>query len=391
MNAQPRWDRWRVNTVVGGIGLLSAAAVFTIRPALTYRIIDLEMQSVWIGLVGAAYAVAPLVVAPVLGNLSDSWGARRALLYGTLTMALSGVLLIPAVNVLMLLAGAIVLGLGHFVCLIGLQMAAGDHGRATSRFHQTFAMLSLSLSLGHILGPGALSLLGGSARIPPVTPILVFMTVGMMVCPILALLWHRSDVDRTKRDAAPWGALIRTPGLLSAVTISGLVVAAIDMTGLYLPLLGSERGLSSGFVGFLLVMRAVASASVRAVLSRLVNKWGARKVVIWGMVIATVAMGAIVLPIEPWLMVVAIVILGGSLGVADPITAAWSSMLAPAAAQGRAASLRFMANRTGQVIMPLLAAALAPVLGAAGGFLLVTLCLAGSGGLAVAVSLDSDE
>lgn len=71
------WERWRAHTVVGGIAMLSAAFIFTVRPALTYRIIELDLRDVWIGVVGAAYAVAPLIVAPLLGNLGDRWGPER--------------------------------------------------------------------------------------------------------------------------------------------------------------------------------------------------------------------------------------------------------------------------------------------------------------------------
>lgn len=383
------WERWRAHTVVGGIAMLSAAFIFTVRPALTYRIIELDLRDVWIGVVGAAYAVAPLIVAPLLGNLGDRWGARKALFYGTVAMSAAGLLLIPAMHVGLLLGGSVLMGLGHFVCLIGLQMAAGGHGRATGSVHQTFAMLSLALSLGQVVGPGALALLGGASRIPPITPILGIMTAGMALCPLLALLWHREDPSGAPASpGVPWRSLTRIPGLVKVAAISGLVVAAIDMTALYLPLLGNERSLASGFVGMLLVLRALSSAVVRVLLGSLIAKWGARRVVVAGMVVATLAMGTLVAPIEPWMMVVAVVVLGVGLGGADPITAAWSSLLAPSGAQGRAASMRFMANRVGQITMPLLAAAIAPLMGAAGGFLLVTLCLAASGGLATRVSAE---
>ena len=366
----------RANLVIVCIALLTAGGVFTIRPLLSYRIIELGLDRAWIGIVGSAYAIAPLVAAPVLGDLSDRWGARRSLVTGTTTMTLGSLVLIWAMSPLTLLAGVIVLGFGHFLALVGLQMAASSYGRASGRMQQSFSTLSLAMSVGHILGPGLMGLAGGSAAVPPTMEILVILTIGLAACPLLGLLWVRSPTTGSAPvSTTTWSAIVRIPKLARVVTISGLVVAAIDLTGIFLPLLGSERGLSSGFVGALLVTRAVFSALIRVVINGLILRVGAERVAMVGLAVATVAMCAVALPLHSALMVVAMAVLGASLGVADPITGAWSAQLAPLEAQGRAASFRIMANRAGQVVVPLVAAGIAPLLGAAGGFWLVAVCL----------------
>ena len=43
--------------------------------------------------------------------------------------------------------------------------------------------------------------------------------------------------------------LLRLPGLPRALLISCVVLAAVDITLVYLPALGADRGLASGFVG----------------------------------------------------------------------------------------------------------------------------------------------
>ena len=132
----------------------------------------------------------------------------------------------------------------------------------------------------------------------------------------------------------------------------------------------------------LLVVRAVFSALIRVVIDRLILHHGAERVVVVGLAVATLAMCAVALPLHPGLMLVAMALLGASLGVADPITGAWSAQLAPRHAQGRAASFRIMANRAGQVVVPLLASAIGSVAGPAGGFWLVAVCLGAASGLA---------
>ena len=50
--------------------------------------------------------------------------------------------------------------------------------------------------------------------------------------------------------------LLRIPGLPRAVVTSGVVLAALDITLVYLPALGAERGIASGVIGVLLAMPA---------------------------------------------------------------------------------------------------------------------------------------
>ena len=367
----------RAVTVIVLLALVTAGTVFTIRPLLSYRIIEAGMSQTWIGVVGSAYAIAPLLAAPLLGDLSDRWGTRRSLLLGTTTMALGSLALIWAATPLALMAGVIVLGFGHFLALVGLQMAASAHGTATGGIQQAFSTLSLAMSVGHVLGPGLMSVAGGSAAVPPTTEILAVLAAALVTCPLLAWLWVDSAPRaRASTQRTTWPQLVRIPKLARVVAISGLVVSAIDLTGIFLPLLGTERGLSSGFIGSLLVVRAVFSALIRVVITRVIARYGAGAVAVVGLAIAAAAMCAVALPLHPALMVVAMAVLGASLGVADPITGAWSAQLAPPEAQGRAASFRIMANRTGQVVVPLAAAGIAGFVGSAGGFWLVALCLA---------------
>ena len=45
---------------------------------------------------------------------------------------------------------------------------------------------------------------------------------------------------------------------MRALTVSCVVLAAVDISLVYLPVLGTERGIAAGVIGLLLAVRAVA-------------------------------------------------------------------------------------------------------------------------------------
>jgi MFS family permease len=75
---------------------------------------------------------------------------------------------------------------------------------------------------------------------------------------------------------------------------------------------------------------------------------------------------------------------GLGLGVGQPLTMSWLASSAPPGLRGRAMSLRLVGNRTGQVVIPTAAGALAAGTGAAG-----VLCATAAGLAGVAVAARS--
>ncbi|MBO3087126.1 MFS transporter [Cellulomonas dongxiuzhuiae] len=372
----PRSGLW----VVLAANVLCAAGVFAIRPTLSYRAVELGIGPQWVGVVGSAYAVTALVSAPALGQLADRRGQRTATFIGACTMVLAGVLLCTADGLPAILVGSAVLGLGHFLTLIGLQMAAGQIGLAQAQVHRVFGAFAVSSALGQMLGPGLIAVVGRGSVVPPTLVILVIATSVLAVMPVLTAWLPAGETAR--RVHGSWSTVLRIRGLADVVLISGLVVAAIDLTAIYLPLLGSERQLSSAFVGLLMAVRAASSMLVRVFLGRWIARFGARAVLLVALGASTVAMALLPLHVPAWALIALVLVIGMGLGVGDPVTAAWASLMAPVGGQGRVQSYRLMANRVGQIAIPLAAGALTPVAGVAGGFWLVTGCLVVAVGIA---------
>jgi MFS family permease len=161
-------------------------------------------------------------------------------------------------------------------------------------------------------------------------------------------------------------ALVRLPGLLRALLISCIVLAAVDITLVYLPALGADRGLAAGVVGLLLTLRAIASMTSRFFLGRLVTLVGRRRLMITCVALSATTMAAVAVPMPLAGTVVLVVLLGLGLGVGQPLTMSWLAESAPAGLRGRAMSLRLTGNRLGQVLIPSAVGAVAAGVGAAG-------------------------
>src|SRR5215210_6141932 len=89
------------------------AAVYVARPTTSYRLLALGEGPREVGLVAAAFAVLPLVVAIPLGRHADRRHGARLLGAGCATQVVACLLLAWAQTPLGLGAASAVLGLGH--------------------------------------------------------------------------------------------------------------------------------------------------------------------------------------------------------------------------------------------------------------------------------------
>ena len=273
-----------------------------------------------------------------------------------------------------LVVGSVVLGTGHLLTVVS-QQAAVANTAGPGRFDTAFGHYTFAASLGQAIGPGLIVVAGGASAIPNTEVIFVAATVlgGLLVvCTrLLVACTLRLRVptrDRDRQDAVTGGisTLLRIPGLLRALLISCVVLSAVDISLVFLPALGADRGLASGFIGLLLVLRAVASMGSRLFLGRLVELVGRRRLMMVSVSLSAAAMVAITIPMPDTLMAVTVVLLGLGLGVGQPLTMSWLAECAPAGLRGRAMSLRLTGNRLGQVIIPSVVGFVAVGVGAAG-------------------------
>lgn len=143
------------------IDMLGFGIVMPVLPRLIMRLgaMSIDSAAVFAGWLGAGYAVAQFVVAPVIGNLSDRFGRRPVLLASILAMAVDYTLLAFAPALWWLVIGRIVAG------MTGASWSAAYAYIADitppERRAANFGLMGMAFGLGFILGPAVGGLLGG--------------------------------------------------------------------------------------------------------------------------------------------------------------------------------------------------------------------------------------
>lgn len=366
------WGTW---TPIGVHALAVQAVGFSVRPAVAYAALDAGVAPALLGALSASYAVAPLILALPTGRLVDRVGERPVLIGGGVLMATScGVLMAGARQPVWLIVGLMLAGISHLLCVVGEQTAVA--GMSAGSSDSRFAAYTFASSLGQVVGPLLLGLGDGTPF--AMMPVLA----GALALSGLILLSSFFIGSRTREVAQrPAGValnLLRDKQIRAAIIVSGIVMAAVDITLIYLPALGREVGFTVVFVSWVLAVRAVSSMAVRVVTGVMVRGLGRRVVLLTGMVSSAAALVAVAVWPTQVVLLVAAVVLGAGLGVCQPVTMATVADLAPSGQRGTAMTLRLLANRLGVVVLPVSVGAVAAGFGAAG-VLAATAAVLGAG------------
>ncbi len=334
--------------------LLFQATTFLLRPTASYRAIELGVDTALLGLLAASFALVPLLVALPAGDLADRYGESRVMGAGAVLIGAAATMYVVASDTFgMLLLATVVLGTGHLLCAVG-QQAMVANLVAPGRFDSAFGYYTFAGSIGQVAGPGLLALFGSSGALPRTGDAFLaaaFVALTLVLVSCFARRTPRIDRGATRAERKVV-ALLRTPGLTRALVVSSVVLAAMDITLVYLPALGTETGLTVGVVSALLAVRAGATMLSRLFTGALTAWLGRRVLLVLAIGASGLATAVVPFPVPVWALFVAVVVMGFGLGVCQPATLAWLAEIAPRGLQGRVMSLRLVGNRLGQVVLP---------------------------------------
>jgi MFS family permease len=361
--------------------LLVQSVTFVLRPTATYRALELGVPPFWLGALSASFAIAPLLLAVPSGHAVDRLGERRVMLAGALLVcAAAGGYALLGRSVPGLVVATVLLGIGH-LCSVVSEQALVANRTPRERYDTAFGHYTFAVSLGQALGPGLIVWFGGDRAIPDTADIFAGSVVVAVLLLVTTVALRPSAGGGPRADTSPGGVrgLLRLPGLMRAVTVSSMLLAAVDITLVYLPALGAERGIASGVIGVLLAIRALASMTARLFLGRLARALGRRRLLVGTMALSVVALAVTPVPMPLWLVAVVVMLVGIGLGAGQPLTMSWVAEATPPGLRGRAMSVRLTGNRVGQVVVPSLAGLLAAGAGAGGVLVLTAAGLAAAG------------
>ncbi|TDC86531.1 hypothetical protein E1292_47805 [Nonomuraea deserti] len=157
------------------------------------------------------------------------------------------------------------LGTGHLGCVIAQQALVANTTRRGGH-DAAFGRYTFAASLGQAAGPVLIAVFGGERAIPDTGRIFLWSCGLSAVLVALSAALARSPCPEAGEQDAGGDvrSQLRRPGLAHALVTSCVVLAAVDITLVYLPALGTEHGLTAGTIGLLLTVRGLGWAGVAA-------------------------------------------------------------------------------------------------------------------------------
>jgi predicted MFS family arabinose efflux permease len=364
-------------------------AVITIaRVTTTYRAVELDLSVVWLGIITAVYAVLPIVIGVPIGRFIDRG-------YDAVTTWIGGGLLIVGCaffllqpNLTGILIATAIMGTAHLLFVVSQQIQCTRCGTGPGAMERAIGNYMVANAAGQGVGPYIVAIAGGSASVPPTHFLFALCVGGAVLTAACALLTRSSGAHKVpvERAKVPLRDLLFAPGLTSIIAVSVVTVVAQDLIVVYLPLLGADRGMSVDAVGTLLTVRAVAAMLSRLLFARLHMAFGRIPLTLVSTFVGAGAYVLLAFPLPLPILYAAIAVAGFALSISITASIAGVLVIASGGAIGTANSLRTMASRIGQAIIPIVASLAAAAIGTGSIFVLLGISLVASG---AAVRLDS--
>ena len=339
--------------------LMIQGAIYVVRPIISYKALELGADSAMVGIIGATFALAPLVFAIRIGQYVDKGKSGLALLAGSLILALTcfGLLFIDSIPLLMLAMP--MLGIGHLLCMVGGQTMIANRSQSV-QYERNFGLFTFYASLGHAFGPLIGGWLADSGEVRVDANAAFTFAIALNVLAVISVLTlstkkENQPVPEKTDSKVKAREVLAVPTFKSAIFVASATTSVVDVVLIFLPLFGREIGIGVAEIGVLLAIRSVASMGVRVILGQITKWLGLKNILVWGAVVTLVCMVALALVNNFWAIAVIMVISGFAMGIGQPATMAWVSRISSADSRGLAIAIRLTANRFGQVAMPALA------------------------------------
>jgi DHA1 family tetracycline resistance protein-like MFS transporter len=301
----------------------------------------------------AAYSIAQLICAPLLGRLSDRIGRKPVIIISLIGTAI-GSFVTGAANVLWLLfAGRIIDGASGGSLSVA-QAAVSDMAPEDQR-PRLIGLLGAAFGVGFVLGPaiGGLSALGG--------PHVPFYVAGVLATVnAIAAFIRLPETRKPTRRAKESIAVPRTPILRHLAVVGFITVVSFTSFEATFSLFGQRRfDLTESSTSVVFVMIGVVLVIIQGGLyGRLVDRLGAGRLYL--MATALLAVGlALTSMAKVWpVLIPALILLGFGQGVASPSITALVSQHAPADRRGQALGFQQSSYAVARVVGPPLAGVL---------------------------------
>jgi MFS family permease len=347
---------WRLPLAVQAAAL--QATSLSARLLIGYRALELHASPAILGLIAATYAAPAVLIAFSAGRAADTAGGTKLTAIGIVAAVVGTVLAALSTELPWLMLGAIVLGAGTLLTIVGQQSFVAS--QAAGRPDAAFGLLTSAMLVGQMIGPPVTAWI--STSIAGAAPDRPDTTFGLIVCAgiTLAVLPVNRWLSRAKKltpmpsqgtRQASMVSIVRIPGMWRALLVSGVTLTSLDLLVAFLPVWATENGVGVTTVGWLMAVRAAVTVVSRIGLGRLVSAFGRKPLLLTAL---TLAVGGLTTIALTGLVgaAFAMLALGIGLGLPQPLTMSWVIERADPANRGAALGLRMTCNRILQIGVP---------------------------------------
>jgi predicted MFS family arabinose efflux permease len=278
--------------------ILEQTVVTIVRVTTSYRAVELGLSVVWLGVITAAVAVLPLILAVKVGRYIDRGNETRTAVIGAglLCIACAGFALWPSLAGLLIFTA--LLGLGHLMLVISQQVLCATDPRPGA-LERNIGNYMVANAIGQGLGPYIVGYVGGDASVPPTQWLFTAAFLGSFAMLAGALLLRPAGPRKPRTEKAapmPLRDILSLPGIRVILFVGVTVVSAQDLIVVYLPFLGAERGMAVELVGWLLAVRAASSVLSRFLFARLHQMMGHWRLMLVSVLASAVSYAAVAFP-----------------------------------------------------------------------------------------------
>jgi MFS family permease len=364
-----------ISLAVAALAFYVAAGVLL---PITPRFVEerLDGGNVEVGFVFASYAIASLLLRPVVGWSSDRFG-RRPLLIGGAVLTVVGMLLhLAATDVVVLVGARSLLGAGEAFFLVAALAAASDLAPPERR-GEALSFISLSLYLGIAIGPLMGEWLLGDGdywRVWLVTSVVAALAVvlSLLVPETAPAIGHRAGTGRT-------------PLIHRAALFPGFIILTgmWGMAGFFAFLPGHTTSIGMGGASLPLLVYALIVVGLRIVGATFPDRFGSVRVGSIALAVAGLGLAIIGLFASPAGLLLGTAVFASGVAFIMPALVSLAISRAPAEERGTVVGTTAIFLDVAFGIAPVVLGVIAIEGGAAGTFLLSGVVAAVGSGLLV--------
>src|SRR3954447_12785401 len=162
----PRRMNYRFAAAILTTALLEQVTTSLVRVTISYRVLELGLSEVWLGVLTAAFAILPMVLAVTVGRFIDRGNEAKTAWIGGVLMVVASFgfwvwQFVPAI-----LFFTAILGLGHLMLVISMQVLC-TMAEGPGAMERMIGNYMVANAVGQGIGPAIVGWAGGSASIPP--------------------------------------------------------------------------------------------------------------------------------------------------------------------------------------------------------------------------------